>query len=158
MSNGSRWEYLKVMQRRCREAEHKDRVRLLDEMEVMTGLDRKHLTKLMARPALKRKPRSRERGRTYGGEVKVALSLIAESFNYICAERLACNLAWMGSHLQEHGELEVSEGLAGKLAGISISSIRRLLAGVAKDEYYLPRAKPKGGNSITQDVPMKRLP
>jgi len=158
MSNGGRCEYLKVMQGRYRQAEPKERGRLLDEMEAITGLDRKHLIKLMGKPDLKRRSRSRERGRIYGGDVKMAVSLIAESCDYICAERLAGNLAWLASHLQEHGELAVSEELAEKLAGISTSSIRRLLAGIAKDEYYLPRAKRKGRNSISQDIPMKRLP
>ena len=38
----------------------------------------------------------------YGSEVSYALSVIAESFDYLCAERLTPNLVWMANHLAAH--------------------------------------------------------
>jgi len=146
------------MQERYRPASRKERSTLLDEMEEVTGLDRKTLIRLMGKSNLTRKPRSRERGRTYGLNVQYALSIIAESFDYTCAERLHGNLAWMARHLAGHGELHLTGHLREQLGRISVSTIRRLLAKVKKDEYHLPRPRPKPANTMVKDIPMKRLP
>jgi len=98
------------------------------------------------------------RGCVYGEDVRHVLSVIAESFDYICAERLHGNLLWMGQHLEARGELRLTPELEGKLGRISTSTIRHLLHGLAKDEYYLPRAKPKSPNPLSRSIPMKRLP
>ena len=79
----------------------------MDEMVAVTGLHRKSLTRLM-HANLERKPRSRQRGSTYGPEVDDALRVIHESFDYICAERLTPNLGWMARHLERHGEMAVT--------------------------------------------------
>lgn len=158
MSDSSRRQYLEVMQERYRAAGRKERSSLLDEMEEVTGLARKTLIRLMSKSDLRRKPRSKERGRTYKGEVRYALSIIAESLDYICAERLHGNLAGMARHLAQHGEMHLTEDLLDQLENISVSTIRRHLRGMQKDEYYLPRPKPKAANAISKDIPMKRLP
>ena len=158
MSSKARGEYLELMQERYRQASRKERSTLLHEMEGVTGLHRKSLIRLMKRDDLSRKPRSRERGRTYGLDVQNALGIIAESFDYICAERLHGNLAWMAEQLARHGELHLTGQLRKQLGQISTSTIRRLLTRVRKDEYHLPRPKPKPANSILQGIPMKRLP
>ena len=157
MSGQSREEYLKLMQDRYRQASRKGRSLLLDEMEQVTGRHRKHLIELMGRPDLGRRARARERGVTYGPEVKYALSVIAESLDYICAERLKDNLGWMAEHLASYGHLDLTDSLAQKLERISVCTIRRLLAGMEKDEYYLPRPRPRRPQPLTQAIPMKRL-
>jgi len=158
MSRKACREYLEVMQGRYAAAGHRERTALLDEMERMTGLGRKTLIRLMSSEELRRRPRKRERGCVYGEDVRHVLSVIAESFDYICAERLHGNLLWMGQHLEARGELRLTPELEGKLGRISTSTIRRLLHGLAKDEYYLPRAKPKSPNPLSRTIPMKRLP
>jgi hypothetical protein len=112
----------------------------------------------MGKTDLRRKPRTRERGRTYGLDVQYALRVIAESLDYICAERLHGNLAWMAKHLARHGELHLRGALLEQLSQVSVSTIRRLLQGMHKDEYFLPRPTPRPANSILKDIPMKRLP
>jgi len=158
MSDSSRRQYLEVMQERYRAAGRKERSTLLDEMEEVTALDRKTLIRLMSKSGLRRKHRSKERGRTYRGDVRYALSVIAESLDYICAERLHGNLVEMARHLAQHGEIQPTAGLLDQLEKISVSTIRRLLQGIQKDEYYLPRPSPKAANAITNAIPMKRLP
>jgi hypothetical protein len=158
MSSKARHEYLELMQGHYGPAGRRQRSVLLDEMERVTGLDRKTLIRLMGKSDLRRRPRSRERGRTYGLDVQYALRVIAESLDYICAERLHGNLTWMAEHLARHGELRWTEQLGKQLDRISVSTIRRLLRGMHKDEYYLPRPKPRPANSITRAIPMKRLP
>jgi hypothetical protein len=152
-----RFKYLRRVKRRYVQADRKERGRLLDEMEAMTGLHRKSVTRLI-NGNLKRKPRHRERNRTYGPEVDDALRVIARSMNYICAERLAPNLPWIAEHMAAHGELALSSELLEKLSRISISTTKRILARIRQDEPRLPRKRPKQTNCLTKDIPMTHIP
>jgi hypothetical protein len=157
MTIDERRKYLRKMQKRYAKSDRKGKGKLLNEMEQITGLHRKYLIELM-RGDLQRKPRRRRRGRTYGSEVDDALRVIHESLDYICAERLTPNLDWMAQHLAAHGELEVSPFLLGKLQSISVSSVRRVLSRIHQDQPRLPRKRPRQTNSLTGDVPMRRIP
>jgi hypothetical protein len=79
------------MKPRYIKASRSEKGRLLDEMEAVTGLDRKTVIRLM-QSNLECKRRSRERGERYGPRVDDALRVIDESFDGICAERLSPNL------------------------------------------------------------------
>jgi len=81
-----RWKYLRMIQKRYRRADQRGKGQLLDEMAAVTQLHRKSLVRLMG-SELKRQPRGRERGATYGAGVKQALGAIAESLDWVCAER-----------------------------------------------------------------------
>lgn len=72
MTIDERRKYLRMMQKRYAQADRKERGRLLDEMHSVTELDRKTLIRLM-NGNLRRQPRNRQRGRTYGPEVDDAL-------------------------------------------------------------------------------------
>jgi hypothetical protein len=120
MTIDERRKYLRRMRRRYAQASRKERGQLLDEMEAVTELHRKSLIRLL-NGSLERKPRRRQRGRTYGSQVDDALHVIAESLDYICAERLTPNLVWMAGHLAAHGELAVSPSLLDQLRQISVS-------------------------------------
>lgn len=88
MTIDERRKYLQLIKKRYLKASKLERGRLLDEMEVVTGLHRKRLICLMS-GSLKRKPRRKHRGREYSPEVDDALRLISESCDHICAERLS---------------------------------------------------------------------
>ena len=158
MTIDERRKYLRMMQKRYVKASSK-RVKglLLDEMEAVTGLDRKTLIRLM-NSSLERKLRSRQRGAIYGPDVDDALRVIYESCDYICAERLTPNLVWMAQHLAAHGELRVTSPLLEHLGQISISTVQRRLIRITQDQYRLPRHKPKPRHSLTKSIPMLRLP
>jgi len=157
MTIDERRKYLRMMQKRYLQAGRKERGRLLDEMEVITELDRKSLVRLMG-GSLERRPRHRQRGRTYGPEVDDALRVIAESMDYICPERLTPNLTWLAQHLAAHGELVASAGLLEQLEHISESTVGRILARIRQDEPRLPRQGPRQPNALLRDIPMKRIP
>ena len=157
MTIDERRKYLKKMQKRYLQAGRKERGQLLDEMETVTELHRKSLIRLM-KGSLARQPRRRQRSRTYGPEVDDALRVIAESTDYICAERLTPNLAWLAKHLAAHGELTISCQLLEQLERISVSTVERILARLRQDEPRLPRPGPKRRNNLLRDVPMKRIP
>ena len=130
---------------------------LLDEMEAVTGLDRKTLIRLL-QGSLEREPRSRERGTLYGAQVDDALRVIYESSDYICAERLTPNLVWLACHLATHGELKVTPVLLEQLGAISVSTVERRLQRMRQDDPRLPRPKPRPGSKLLHDIPMLRLP
>jgi len=68
MSVDERRKYIHKIRGRYRNGNKKEKGRLLDEIEAVTGMHRKSVTRLLKGP-LSRKKRSRERGRTYGVEV-----------------------------------------------------------------------------------------
>ncbi len=157
MTIDERRKYLRKMQERYLQADRKERGQLLDEMETVTELHRKSLIRLM-RGSLARQPRRRQRSRTYGPEVDDALRVIAESTDYICAERLTPNLSWLAKHLAAHGELTITPQLLKQLDRISVSTVERILTRLRQDEPRLPRRGPNRTNNLLRDVPMKRIP
>ncbi|MGD2165867.1 MAG: hypothetical protein PVH50_10105 [Anaerolineae bacterium] len=156
MTIDERWKYLRAMRKRYREAGRRVKGKLLDEMEAVTGLHRKSLIRLM-NGSLTRKPRRRQRGKTYGPEVDDALRVIYESYDGICAERLTPNLVTMAEHLARHGELRVTLELLNQLGRISISTVQRRLNRIRQDQPRLPRKPPRRGRRATRDIPMRRL-
>lgn len=157
MNIDERRKYLRRMKKRYVQAGRKEQGRLLDEMEAVTELHRKSLIRLI-NGGLERQPRQGQRGRTYGSEVSYALSVIAESFDYLCAERLTPNLVWMANHLATHGEMVVSPPLLEKLDQISISTTQRILGRIPRDKPRLPRKGPQRTRKLTQGIPMRRIP
>jgi len=157
MTIDERRKYLRMMKKRYVKAGRKAKGQLLDEMEAVTGLERKTLIRLM-KGGLARKPRSKQRGRAYGPRVDDALRVIYESSDYICAERLTPSLAWMARHLATYGELEVTPWLLEQLEQISISTVERRLRRIRQDQPRLPRPKPKPRSKLLRSIPMLRLP
>jgi len=156
MTLSERRKYLRKQQNRYYPADRKERGRLLDEMGSITGLHRKVLIRLM-HSDLKRKLRSKQRGRVYGSDVEDALRIIRESYDGICAERLAGNLGKMAQELQEHGEMVVTENLLGQLQRISLATIKRKLSCIRQDEPRLKRSRPFARNEVARSIPMRRI-
>jgi hypothetical protein len=157
MTVDERYKYLRHMQKRYAKANHQERKALLDEMEVVTELHRKSLIRLM-RGKIKRKQRRQQRGRSYGVEVDDALRVIAESTDYICAERLQPNLVWLAEHLGTHGEMAITPHLLSQLKRISISTVRRRLKRIHQDQPRLPRKGPGRANQVRREIPTRRIP
>jgi hypothetical protein len=132
---------------------------MLDEMQQVTGLSRKTLIRHMHSKKIARRTRRKQRGKAYGAAVDDALRVIAESHDYICAERLQPNLVSMAEHLAAHGELQTTPSLLQQLSHISVCTVRRRLKGFASlADCQLPRRKgPKPPNPVTRDIPMERI-
>ena len=157
MTIDDRFKYLRLMKRQYVEAGKADRGCLLDTMERMTGLHRKSLIRLMS-SSLKRKPRRKQRGRTYGPGVYEALSVILETHDYICAERLQPTLVQTATQLMRHGEISASPHVLDQLGRMSISTLRRILNRLDQDQPHLPRKGPAEANRVAREIPMKRIP
>ena len=156
MTIDERRKYLRAMKKRYVRADRKTKAHLLDEMEAVTSMHRKSLIRLM-NGSLERKPRRKQRERTYGPDVDYALKLVYESLDYVCAERLTPYLVRMAKHLDAHGELRTTPELLEQLARISTSSVGRRLKHIERDRPRLPHPRPRG-NKLTRDIPMGRLP
>lgn len=159
MTVDERRKYLRKMKGRYVKASKKEKGKLLDEMEAVTGMHRKSLTRLM-NGSLDRKSRCRQRGNTYGPKVDYVLSVIYESFDYICADRLTPNLVEMACLLDAHGEIEVevTAELLEQLDQISLSTVKRRLKGVRRDRPLPRKRGRRRTNTLTRNIPMTRIP
>ena len=133
MTIQERIKYLRIMQRRYAGAGRGEKSGLLDEMEEVTGLDRKTLIRKM-KGRLGRALRMRQRGRRYGAGVDDALRVIAESLDYISAERMQPSLVAMADDLARHGELRLNAPLREQLGRISVSTVARIMKRVRQDD------------------------
>ncbi len=161
MSINARFEYLQAMQKRYRVApDRKAKSALLDQMESLTHLGRKHLIGLMNGPDLRRRKRCRERQRTYDAEVGEAVRGVAETLDWICAERLQPTLRTTAERLIVHGETEISPVVLDKLDRISVATLGRVLGGVRPSGERLPQAYPgrRAQTSAQQAVPTAVIP
>jgi len=160
MSVDERRKYLHKMRIRYWQATSKgERGKLLDEMQTVTGLHRKSLLRLI-KGDLARRPRRKQRGRTYGLEVATALEKIARSLDYPCAERLQPNLVWLAEHLAKHGELVLSDAVRAQLGQISVSTVRRLLPPSQRTTARIAHRKGLASTTFAQrrSIPMRRIP
>src|SRR6266702_8973370 len=151
-------KYMKLMYPRYQKAKRSERSQLLTEMEEVTKLHRKHLTRLLNAASLERKKRSQPRGQTYGVEVERVVLQVWESLDYICAERLTPSLARMAKHLARFGSLVLTTEVESQLATISPATVQRLLRKNRARKARLPRTGPHRANQVTKGVPMGRLP
>lgn len=156
MNIHERRKYLRLTQKRYRKASRKGKAQLLDEMGTVTGMHRKTLVRLM-NSDLERKPRRKQRGRSYGVQVHYALKVISESVDHICAERVQPNLTWLAEHLARHGELETTPELLAKLGKISVPTVRRIQARLQQDQPRLPRKGPVEANQAARAIPIGRI-
>jgi len=89
MSARARWEYLKAIHARYRQAARKDKGPILDEFCTVTGYHRKYALRLLnGPPPGAARPRRRRRPATYGPAVIQALTTIWEAAGYPWSVRL----------------------------------------------------------------------
>jgi hypothetical protein len=158
MTVSERRKYLKRMQERYVAAKRKERSELLTEMQQVTGLHRKSLTRLMHASSLERKTRKSPRGRHYGLEVERVIVRVWESRDYICAERLTPGLLPMAQHLAHFEPLGLTSQLEEQLARISRATVARILRKYRSRVRRLPQKRAERANSATKGVPMGRIP
>lgn len=158
MTIDERRKYIHKMWGRYRQTNKKGKGKLLDEIEVVTGMHRKAIIRLL-NGRLSRKKRNRERGREYGIDVSDAVRVIARSLDYPCAERLQPNLVWLAEQLGRHGELCVGTETVEKLARVSISTVKRILKRVGRSEAKLAQQQPRKPqtSNVRRPYPMSKI-
>lgn len=158
MTITERRTYLGRMYPRYLQADRLERGRLLDEMEMVTGLHRKSVLRLLNAPSLTRQPRSSQRKRSYGAKVEDIIRLVWEALDYICAERLTPALAPTAQLLARHGDLTLADDVLDQLRSISVATVQRRLSRFTQDTPRLPRKGPERANRIAKAIPMRRIP
>jgi hypothetical protein len=158
MTLNERRKYLKVMKPRYLNAKRKERGALLSEMERVTGMHRKSLTRLLHARSLERQKRRTPRSRSYGPEVEQVIVQVWESLDYICAERLTPGLLPMAQHLARFGEVSLTADVEEQLASISRATVGRLLRRYRSRSRRLPQKGAERANQVTKGVPMGRIP
>lgn len=157
MTIDERRKYVKKQQERYRKATRKDRGSLLSEMEQVTGMHRKSLTRLLHGASLERQKRRTPRPRSYGPEVEQVIVRVWESRDYICAERLTPGLLRMAQHLAGFGEVRLTTEVEEQLAQVSRATVGRMLRAHRSRKARLPQKGAERANQITKGVPMKRI-
>jgi hypothetical protein len=155
MGIDERYQYLRRMQAQYQKADRKARSQMLDQMMSYTGMHRKALIRRLGSD-LTRKPRLRERNRTYGPDVDAAVQLIWESLDYVCPLRLQPNLVRTGKLLARHHELHWNPRLEAQLQKISISTLRRHLPPTPHTHRRRQPRPPE--NQYQQKIPAYRIP
>ncbi len=158
MTIDERRKYLTKMQARYRTANQQERTRLLTEMEMITGLHRKSLIRLMAQSSLRRILRRTQRRAIYGPDIRQIVRIVWESLDCICAERLTPHLLPTAQHLARFGELVLTAQQETFLTQISEATVSRMLAGLPRAIPRLPRRAPGQANRVLRAVPMGRIP
>jgi len=154
-------KYLRLMQKRYKLASNRrERSKLLNEMQAITGFHRKYLIRLVNSPTINitRKPRAKERGPKYNSEVRYVVAIAAKALDYPSAERLKPQLVPVAKLLASHNELSLNQEVLDKLYQISISTLKRILATISRDKPRPPskRASPK--SSLLKDIPAGSIP
>jgi|SRR5689334_749851 hypothetical protein len=157
MTITERRKYLSLMRARYRLADRAGRGRLLDEMQSVSGMHRKSLLRLLHAVDLARRPRTKQRSKTYPVQVDDAIRLVWESLDYICAERLTPALVVTAQHLAQHGELRLTDTLLEQLQRISVASVQRRLRRFSQDTPRLPRRGPEQANRVARAIPMRKI-
>lgn len=157
MTIDERRKYLLRMRLRYVQAGRIERSRLLDEMEQVTELHRKSLVRLM-QAAPGRTARARQRGRSYGPAVDDAIRVIAETLDYVCAERLTPGLVPTAQVLMAHDELSLSDTVLEQLGQISVRTVKRILHRIGQDAPRLPRRGPERALQVLRQIPAQRIP
>jgi hypothetical protein len=158
MTQNERRKYLKRMKPRYLKAKRRERSQLLSEMEQVTGLHRKSLTRLLHAASLERKRRQKPRERSYGAEVEEVIVWVWESLDYICAERLTPVLLPMAQHLARFGAVKLREEIEEQLKTISRATVSRILHRYRSRRRRLPQKGAERANQVTKGVPMGRIP
>ena len=151
------YKYLNKMRPIYIKANRTQKGQLLDEMVAITGRNRDYLSHILKKP-LKRRPRQRQRTRTYQADFDRTLRIIYESYDRICAERLQPTLLQLAEQLASHGEVTLTAKLKTQLATVSLSTVRNHLRQLRQDDPWKPRRPPRKPNPLLQDIPMRRLP
>ena len=156
MTLDERNKYLRMMQPRYQQAQTRAaKSGLLDEMRLVTGLNRDYLVQKLHHP-IRRHPRRRERGKIYGPAVDEALTKIAQAQDHICPERLVGYLVETAQNLEQHGVLRLGPHLREQLATVSVSTVRRHLATTGDaPRRHTPRPNP---NTLQREIPIRRIP
>lgn len=157
MTIDERRKYVSRMKIRYQKAKRKERGMLLREMEEITRMHRKGLTRLMREGNLARKKRKTPHPRMYGQDVEEIIIRVWESLDYVCAEQLTPVVEATAWHLARCSEVRVTQEQFTQLQQISRATVSRMLSKHRSRRRRLPQKGAERANQATKGVPMGRI-
>jgi hypothetical protein len=154
MSAPARWEYLRAIHARYREAAWKEKGPILNEFCKNTGYHRKYAVRLLnGPPPGTAQPRRRRRPATYGPAVMQALTAIWEAAGYPWSVRLKALLPlWLPWARQRLG---LSATVCQQLRRISPRQIDRRLGPTKRRLQTRRYGRTKPGTLLKHHIPLK---
>ncbi|OLC15036.1 MAG: hypothetical protein AUH29_09200 [Candidatus Rokubacteria bacterium 13_1_40CM_69_27] len=154
MSAPARWEYLKAIYARYRQARREGKSEILDEFCRTTGYHRKYALRLLnGPPPGGARPRRRRRPVTYNPAVIQALTTIWEAAGYPWSVRLKALLpAWLP---WARRRLNLSPVVCRQLRTISARQIDRRLAPAKRQRRPRRYGRTKPGTLLKHHIPLK---
>ena len=154
MSTRAKWEYLRAIHGRYRQAPREAKGPILDEFCATTGYHRKSALRLLHGPPPGRtRPRRRRRAATYGVAVIQALTAIWEAAGYPWSVRLKALLPlWLP---WARRRLRLSATVCRHLRAISPRQIDRRLAPVKRTLKTRRYGRTKPGTLLKHHIPLK---
>jgi hypothetical protein len=160
MNIDERFKLVRLVREQYHQADRQGKAELLDHLEIITGLHRKHLIACLHQPNLQRQQRQRERSRVYGPEVEQVVQVVAEALDWIGAERLQPGLLTTAQHLAHFGHLTLTDALCSQLEEVSVSTVRRIVQRIGRPSDALPQVRRgrRPDSSVQALVPVGVIP
>lgn len=156
MDMHSKKQYLQALQKEYLGASKMTKVRLLDEAEKRTNLNRKYLIRrLSAKTRWEKQPGKYRREKVYGVDLIEPLVRIWDIFDEPCGERLVVLLRDEVDRLRRLGELYVSDDQTEKLKKISAKTINRLLEHEKATRMIAAKYEKKKKPLLYEKIPTK---
>ncbi len=148
-------QYLERQRERYRNAGKKEKGKILDEIEEVTGYHRKAAIR-----ALSDRRREANGGRVgrpveYGPEVAAAVRVVHEAAGGIGARRLHPFVGELASRLAQFGELELDCSTEAKLGRASAATLERLLAAHQAPVRKRAASPTKAGTLLRNRIPVR---
>ncbi len=154
MSAPAKWEYLKAIHARYRQATREEKGRILDEFCASTEYHRKYALRLLnGPPPGPARPRRRRRPTTYSAATIHALTTIWEAAGYPWSVRLKALLpVWLP---WARRRFHLSASVCQQLQGISARQIDRRLAAAKRQLRTRRYGRTKPGSLLKHHIPLK---
>jgi hypothetical protein len=150
----TRWEYLREIHPRYRNACREEKGRILDEFCKVTGYNRKYAIRVLGGPPPERRaPRRRGRKPSYGDKAVSILAAVWAAAGYPWSVRLKALLPlWLPWIRKHHG---LTAKVEEQLLAISARQIDRRLAGARKRAGRRLYGRTKPGSLLKHHVPLR---
>ena len=148
----TRDELIAVVAQRYARSTRKDRGRILDEFEALTGLHRKHAMRL-----LRGGTRGEQSGgrRLYDDAVREALVMLWEASDRVCGKRLRPLIPVLVESMERHGHPKLAPELRAGLLAMSAATIDRAPCKVKEQATGGMRRRSASTVGVRRSVPIR---